>query len=183
MQDIDVSDIETERSDALDAGISTTELAAELTVAWLSNPNTSASSEDVPAFFKTLHTALSGFQPSGAQINQPVFEPAVTIRKSLSSKTHVISMIDGKPYRTLKRHLATHGLTPAEYRARYKLPADYPMVAPEYAAQRRQIAMDNGLGRKPDQAAAAKAPPKSPGKVLSMTEAMAAARTRLGLKY
>jgi predicted transcriptional regulator len=183
MQDNDVSDVETERSAAPDAGISTTELATELTVAWLSNPNTFASPEDVPAFLKTLHAALSNLQSSGGQISQPDFEPVVSIRKSLGSKAHIISMIDGKSYRTLKRHLTSHGLTPAEYRARYKLPADYPMVAPDYAEKRRQIARDTGLGRKPDQAAAAKAPPKSSGKALPMAQAMAAARRRLGLKY
>jgi predicted transcriptional regulator len=178
-----VSDIDIEQPKTPEPAISVIDLAADLTVAWLSNRNTTASSEDVPAFFKGLHAAISDLHIGAAQASEPAFEPVVSIRKSLSSKTHIISLIDGKPYRTLKRHLAKHGLTPAEYRARYKLPADYPMVAPDYAAQRRQIAKDTGLGRKPDQAAAAKAPPKSPGKVLSMTEAMAAARTRLGLKY
>jgi predicted transcriptional regulator len=58
-------------------------------------------------------------------------------------------MIDGKPYRTLRRHLSTNGLTPDEYRARYKLKPDYPMVAPAYSEQRRTMAKKIGLGRKP----------------------------------
>lgn len=74
--------------------------------------------------------------------------PAVSVRKSLGSRDHIISMIDGKPYKALKRHLATHGLTPAEYRERFNLPKDYPMVAPAYSEHRRAVAQKLGLGRK-----------------------------------
>ena len=74
--------------------------------------------------------------------------PAVSARKSLGSRDHIISMIDGKPYKALKRHLATNGLTPAEYRERYNLPKDYPMVAPAYSEHRRAVAQKLGLGRK-----------------------------------
>ena len=78
----------------------------------------------------------------------PEHVPAVSIRKSLGSREHIISMLDGKPYKTLKRHLAVNGLTPAEYRERYKLPKDYPMVAPAYSEQRRTVAQKLGLGRR-----------------------------------
>src|SRR5690606_33118041 len=88
--------------------------------------------------------------------------PAVTVRKSLASKDHIISMIDGKPYKTLRRHLSTHGLTPAEYRARYGLKADYPMVAPAYSEQRRAMAKKIGLGRKPGETRPAKAAAATP---------------------
>lgn len=74
--------------------------------------------------------------------------PAVSAKASLASKDHIVSMIDGKPYKTLKRHLSGHGLTPEDYRARFKLPADYPMVAPNYSEQRRRVAKELGLGRK-----------------------------------
>ncbi|MHA6767696.1 Ros/MucR family transcriptional regulator [Sphingobium ummariense] len=74
--------------------------------------------------------------------------PAVSVRKSLGSRDHIVSMLDGKPYKTLKRHLATNGLTPAEYRDRYNLPKDYPMVAPAYSEHRRAVAQKLGLGRK-----------------------------------
>jgi len=60
-------------------------------------------------------------------------------------------MIDGKPYKTLRRHLSTHGLTPESYRARYNLKSDYPMVAPSYSDHRREVAKKLGLGRKRDQ--------------------------------
>lgn len=80
---------------------------------------------------------------------EPEFTRATTIRKSLADPGRFVSMIDGKSYRTLTRHLKTHGLTPAEYRARYKLPADYPTIAPGYSEQRREVARRLGLGRKP----------------------------------
>jgi len=73
----------------------------------------------------------------------------VSARKSLSRRDAIISMIDGKPYKTLRRHLTGHGLTPEEYRERYGLKADYPMVAPEYSEARRAMAKKIGLGRKP----------------------------------
>jgi predicted transcriptional regulator len=141
------------------------ELATELTIAWLSNPNTRASAEDVPAFLKSMHGAVSDLaastsgeaaQPDGtaAEIEHA---PAVSVRKSLASKDHIISMIDGKPYKMLRRHLSTHGLTPAEYRARYGLKSDYPMVAPAYSEHRRRVAKKIGLGRKGAAAKASKA--------------------------
>lgn len=78
-----------------------------------------------------------------------VYTPAVTARKSLANPDVIISMIDGKPYKTLRRHLATHGMTPHQYRERYGLKADYPMVAPTYSDTRRAMAKKIGLGRKP----------------------------------
>ncbi len=88
----------------------------------------------------------------------PEYVPAVSIRKSLGSREHIISMLDGKPYKTLKRHLATNGLTPAEYRERYNLPADYPMIAPAYSEHRRAVAAQIGLGRRVGAKSATEAP-------------------------
>ncbi|MEG3089355.1 MucR family transcriptional regulator [Sphingomonas sp. PB4P5] len=126
-------------------------LATELTIAWLSNTNTRAAVDDVPAFLRSMHEAvLSLSNPAAAapaDVQEEVHEPAVTARKSLSSPDHIISMINGKPYRALKRHLTTNGLTPAEYRERYNLKSDYPMVAPTYAQARREIARQIGLGQ------------------------------------
>ena len=131
------------------------ELATELTIAWLSNPNTRASGEDVPAFLRTMHDAVSNLSTttSSAPTENPVSEytPAVSVRKSLASKDHLISLIDGKPYKTLRRHLAGHGMTPDEYRQRYGLKSDYPMVAETYSQARRDMAKKIGLGRKPGQ--------------------------------
>jgi predicted transcriptional regulator len=129
------------------------ELATELTIAWLSNPNTRASAEEVPSFLEKMHGAVASLTgpQAGAEDTAPAVEhtPAVSVRRSLASKDHIISMIDGKPYKTLKRHLAGHGLTPAQYRERYGLKSDYPMVAENYAEMRRGLAKKIGLGRKP----------------------------------
>lgn len=131
----------------------TVELATELTIAWLSNPNTRTSSDDVPTFLKSMHDAVAALgsaaeaAPTDAETAE--FTPAVSVRKSLASKDHIISMIDGKPYKTMRRHLSTNGLTPEEYRARYNLKADYPMVAETYSENRRAMAKKIGLGRKP----------------------------------
>ena len=141
----------------------TIELATELTIAWLANPNTRATKEDVPEFLKSMHDAVTNLAGAasapgadGDAEASSTHEPAVTVRKSLASRDHIISMIDGKAYKTLRRHLSTHGLTPAEYRTRYGLKADYPMVAPAYSEQRRAMAKKIGLGRKPGEARSGK---------------------------
>ena len=150
--------------------INAVELAAELTAAWLANPNTRTNAEDVPAFLRSMHAAvdqLSGTATSAApEEAAQAYEPAVTVRKSLASPDHIISLIDGKPYRTLRRHLSSNSLTPEEYRARYNLKADYPMVAPSYSEARRTMAKSIGLGRKPGQTAekATDDSPKAPRK-------------------
>lgn len=109
--------------------------------------------EDVPGFIASTYAAIAKLQTSAAPAAEAptddAYVPAVTARKSLASKDHIISMIDGKAYKTLRRHLSTNGLTPEEYRARYKLPATYPMVAENYSIQRRDMAKRIGLGRKP----------------------------------
>ncbi|MEN3748367.1 MucR family transcriptional regulator [Sphingomonas sp. HF-S3] len=131
------------------------DLATELTIAWLGNQNNRVSAEDVPAFLRTMHSTLSelasGGSSTGAGEETPPateYTPAVSVRKSLASNDHIISMIDGKPYKTLRRHLSTNGMTPEEYRARYNLKADYPMVAPSYSEARRAMAHRIGLGAK-----------------------------------
>jgi len=137
----------------------TIELATELTVAWLGNSNTRATTDDVPAFLQAMHQTLTKLEAPDAQPAEPEKEveqhtPAVSVRKSLSSPDYIVSMIDGKPYRTLRRHLSSNGLTAEEYRARYNLKADYPMVAPTYSESRRAMAKTIGLGRKPRNTAA-----------------------------
>jgi predicted transcriptional regulator len=138
------------------------ELATELTIAWLSNPNTRTSADDVPAFLQQMHASVSGLvsgsQPAEAPADEPKeYTGAVTARKSLANPDVIISMIDGKPYKTLRRHLSTNGMTPKEYIERYNLKADYPMVAATYSESRRAMAHKIGLGRKPGQTNAARA--------------------------
>lgn len=122
-----------------------TTLTVQLLSAYVAN--NSVASEDLAALITTTRTALSG-EPKAETPTEPEYPAAVTVRKSLASRDHILSMIDGKPYKTLKRHLTTHGLTPADYRARYNLSKDYPMVAPGYSEQRREVAQRLGLGRK-----------------------------------
>jgi len=145
------------------------ELTTELTIAWLGNPNVRVTAEEVPAFMRQIHATideLSGVKSSAtadtsAAATDQEFTPAVTVRKSLASRDHIISMIDGKPYKTLRRHLSTHGLTPEDYRARYGLKPDYPMVAPSYSDHRRAVAKQLGLGQKGRQSRAKAAPTRS----------------------
>lgn len=171
------------RGDLMSEDINTVELATELTIAWLGNPNTRTSADDVPAFLNSMHVAvakLSAPQSVEPEQEKPAYEPAVSVRKSLASKDYIISMIDGKPYKTLRRHLTTNGLSPDEYRARYGLKADYPMVAETYSESRRAMAKSIGLGRKPGAKVekAAEAAPKSPRK--GGKAALAAAKEALG---
>lgn len=130
-----------------------TELTVDLLAAFVSNNTVGA--KDLPDLIASTHAALSALDGNqGAEAEpeasvEPEYSRAVSVRKSLGKRDHILSMIDGKPYKTLKRHLSGHGLTPAEYRTRYNLPADYPMVAPAYSERRREVAKRLGLGRKP----------------------------------
>lgn len=87
--------------------------------------------------------------PDSEPVPEPVeLVPAVSVNKSVG-KDWIVCLEDGKKFKSLKRHLSTHyGLTPAEYRTKWGLPPDYPMVAPSYAAVRSKLAKANGLGRK-----------------------------------
>ena len=129
------------------------ELATELTIAWLGNAHNRVHADDVPAFLARMHEAVERLSapasaPEAEQPAEQSFTPAVTVRKSLASADHIISLIDGKAYRSLKRHLSANGLTPDQYRERYGLKPDYPMVAPAYSEARRAMAVTIGLGRK-----------------------------------
>jgi predicted transcriptional regulator len=100
---------------------------------------------DLPTVIASVHAALLGLTtPKQEESEKP--QPAVSIRKSITPD-FLISLEDGKKYKTLKRHLGTLGLTAEEYRAKWGLPADYPMVAPNYAAKRSELARSSGLGQ------------------------------------
>lgn len=120
-------------------------LTADLVASFVTNNRIAIG--DIGGMIASIHGALAGLgQPPVPAA--PEFVPAVTLRKSLADPTRIISMIDGKSYAVLKRHLTTQGLTPAEYRTRYNLPADYPMTAPAYSEMRKAMAVKIGLGRK-----------------------------------
>ena len=127
------------------------ELAAELTIAWLSNSNTRTSADEVPAFLARMHSSVQSLMSSAEETDGPAagvqdYSPAVSTRKSLANPDFIVSMVDGKSYKTLRRHLSKHGMTPEEYRVRYNLKDDYPMVAPTYSEARRAMAHRIGLG-------------------------------------
>jgi predicted transcriptional regulator len=122
-----------------------TAMTVQLLSAYFSNNQVPAS--DIAGIIEATRGALE--RKAAVETSAtPEHVPAVSVRKSLGSREHIISMLDGKPYKTLKRHLATNGLTPAEYRERYNLPKDYPMIAPAYSEQRRAVAQQLGLGRR-----------------------------------
>ena len=101
---------------------------------------------DLPALIHSVYRTLANIGPATAEpADRPV--PAVPIRKSVTAE-YIVCLEDGKKMKMLKRHLrSTYGMTPEEYRAKWNLPADYPMVAPAYAEQRSQFAKATGLGR------------------------------------
>jgi predicted transcriptional regulator len=112
--------------------------------------NNSLGADEVSSLIQNVFGTLSGLGQQGAAIEERP-EPAVSIRSSVK-KDYIVCLEDGKKMKMLKRHLMTdHGLTPDEYRARWGLPSDYPMVAPDYADKRRDLAKKIGLGRKPGQ--------------------------------
>jgi predicted transcriptional regulator len=121
-------------------------LTSDIVAAHVSN--NSVSVDDLPLLITNVFDALSGLG-NNAPVVEKTPEPAVSIRASIKPD-HIVCLEDGKKLKMLKRHLMTHyNMTPEQYRARWSLPADYPMVAPNYAEKRRELAKKIGLGRKP----------------------------------
>lgn len=123
------------------------ELTADIVSAYVSK--NAVRSNDLPTLISEVHAALSGLR-NDPKAAEPVEaqKPAVPIKKSITPD-YLISLENGQKFRSLKRHLMTsYGMTPDDYRSKWGLPADYPMVAPNYAAQRSELAKSLGLGRK-----------------------------------
>ncbi|MFD9901264.1 MucR family transcriptional regulator [Mesorhizobium sp. NPDC059025] len=121
-----------------------TELTAEIVSAYVTKNPVPVS--ELPSVIASVFQSVSNL--NGQQ--EPTVEsqkPKVPVRRSVT-RDYIISLEDGKQYKTLKRHLTTLGLTPEGYRAKWSLPADYPMVAESYAEQRSELAKKLGLGRK-----------------------------------
>jgi len=120
----------------------------------------SVAANDLPALIASVHGALKNTGAGTAPVSSEPLKPAVPIRKSITPD-YLICLEDGRHFKSMKRHLAGLGMTPEDYRAKWGLPKDYPMVAPNYAAARSALAVASGLGkggRKPS----AKAPAKKP---------------------
>lgn len=120
-------------------------LTADIVAAHVSN--NSVAVNDLPNLIQNVHTALSGIASNGSAPEAKP-EPKVSVRASVKPD-YIVCLEDGKKQKMLKRHLMTnHGMTPDEYRQKWGLGADYPMVAPNYAEQRRTLAKSIGLGTK-----------------------------------
>ena len=121
------------------------ELTAEIVAAYVSNNSVAAN--DLPSVISQVHAALGGAtMPVEEVVEKP--KPAVSVRRSIQND-YLICLEDGQKFKSLKRHLMTHyGLTPEQYREKWELPADYPMVAPAYAEARSRLAKEMGLGQK-----------------------------------
>lgn len=121
-------------------------LTAEIVAAHVSN--NSVNTEDLPALIEQVHKTLAGLggdrsRTAGAQGQQP----AISVKKSVTPD-YLVCLEDGKKMKMLKRHLKTaYGMTPEEYRAKWGLPSDYPMTAPNYARKRSSLAREMGLGK------------------------------------
>jgi predicted transcriptional regulator len=138
------------------------ELAAEVVAAFVSNNPLPRG--ELPALIQTIHDTLAGLSADGENSTpkEEPKQPAVSIRRSVTPG-FLICLEDGKHFKSLKRHLASHGLTPEQYRSKWKLPSDYPMVAANYAATRSAMAKAFGLGQLGGSAGARKRgrPPKA----------------------
>jgi predicted transcriptional regulator len=119
------------------------ELISKIVIAYVSN-NIIPTSE-LPGLIRTVHTALDGTEQRPVQSR----EPAVPVSRSVKPD-YIVCLEDGKKLKLLKRHLRiTYNLSPSEYREKWELPGDYPMVAPKYSKRRSELAKKSGLGTKP----------------------------------
>ncbi len=121
------------------------ELTAEIVCAYVGNNAVPAS--EIPALIKQVHGALSEASAKAATPETPKLDPAVPVNRSITPD-YLICLEDGKKFKSLKRHLRTsYNMTPEEYREKWGLRPDYPMVAPNYAAERSKLAKKIGLGQ------------------------------------
>jgi predicted transcriptional regulator len=127
------------------ASTDTISLSADIVSAYVSR--NSVPTSDLADLIHSVHSALKSLAAGEAIPKTEVLVPAVPIRKSITPG-FLICLDDGKKFKSLKRHLADLGMTPGQYREKWSLPKDYPMVAPEYAATRSALAKKMGLGRK-----------------------------------
>lgn len=129
-------------------------LSADIVSAYVANNSLPVT--ELPALLQSVHAVLVGLSTQDVASSQPEAkkDPAVPIKKSVTPD-YIVCLEDGKKFKSLKRHLRTvYSMTPEEYRAKWGLPRDYPMVAPSYAQKRSELAMSMGLGRQRSKAPA-----------------------------
>ena len=123
------------------------ELTTEIVAAYVGA--NSVPTHELPAVIETVYRSLKGLSSVTETVETEARMPAVPVKKSITND-HIVCLEDGKKFKSLKRHLRTrYDMSPEEYREKWGLPADYPMVAPAYAAKRQELAKKIGLGRKP----------------------------------
>ena len=121
------------------------ELTASIVSAYVSNNSVPA--QDLSALINQVHSALTRVSSGQGEIAAEPLKPAVSVKKSITSD-YIVCLEDGKKFKSLKRHLRTqYNMTPEQYRDKWSLPPDYPMVAPNYAVARSQLAKKMGLGQ------------------------------------
>ena len=124
------------------------ELTARIVSAYVSNNSVQAT--ELPQLISETHSALAQASGDAAPVKREELKPKVPVKRSVMPD-YIICLEDGKKFKSLKRHLRTHyNLTPEDYRAKWGLPHDYPMVAPNYAKARSDLAKKMGLGTKRD---------------------------------
>jgi predicted transcriptional regulator len=128
-----------------DASGSFIELTADIVSAYVSNNSVSAG--EIPSLINQVHAALVRVSAGQSDAQPEPLKPAISVKKSITPD-HLVCLEDGKKFKSLKRHLRTqYNMTPETYREKWGLPPDYPMVAPNYAAARSQLAKQMGLGQ------------------------------------
>jgi predicted transcriptional regulator len=127
------------------SGTTFIQLTAEIVSAYVSNNSVPAG--DLSTLINQVHSALARVSTGQGELSAEPLKPAISVKKSITPE-HIVCLEDGKKFKSLKRHLRTqYNMTPEQYRDKWALPADYPMVAPNYAAARSQLAKQMGLGQ------------------------------------
>jgi predicted transcriptional regulator len=109
--------------------------------------NNTVSAGDIPGLINQVHAALTRVSGTAGEMSTEPLKPAISVKKSITPE-YIVCLEDGKKFKSLKRHLRTqYNMTPEQYREKWNLPADYPMVAPNYAAARSELAKQMGLGQ------------------------------------
>ncbi len=123
----------------------TLDMTVEIVSAFVGNNSVPAS--ELPGLIQSIHQALNGIASGEETKVEAPKEPAVSVKKSISND-YIVCLEDGRKFKSLKRHLRTkYGMSPEDYRAKWNLPKDYPMVAPNYAKARSDLAKQMGLGQ------------------------------------
>ena len=121
-------------------------MAVDIVTTYVSNNAIQA--DDLPKLISEVYASISALAHAPEQTEPEPLKPAVPIKKSVT-RDHIICLEDGLKYKSIKRHLnVSHDMTPDQYRAKWGLPADYPMVAPSYSERRSTLAKKSGLGKK-----------------------------------